>query len=271
MDISEIRLTNLRKLVEVVGGRPAFAKKMDMAYAQATSYVGKNPTRSIGDVVARRAETVFGLPKDWLDHTHASEDIPTKFNSELSIQEKDIEIISDKNKKIRATDGIPMDQVEYIDFEFWDDETPVGPNDVIAYFYKEVVISSGPGMKAEIVEDHGGRKVRFGKRSLKNNQIDPESVVCAMNTGNSMASLIQDGAMLMIDKSKNYVKDNRIFAFDHGGVFRCKYLFNRPHGGLLLRSFNREEHPDEILTAEEVERDIHLIGWVFDWSKMQKW
>ncbi len=177
---------------------------------------------------------------------------------------------SSETNKDSKRDGTPINEVEFLPIEFWDDDTPLGDDEVEAYFYKEVEIAAGHG-SSQIIEDHKGRKVRFGKRSLKNNGIDPHNIACALNSGRSMERLIMDGAMLMIDKSKNTIKDGRIFAFDHGGVLRCKYLYKQPKGGLLLRSENVVEFPDEILTPEDVMNDVRLLGWVFDWSKMQKW
>ncbi|MFG4070688.1 helix-turn-helix transcriptional regulator, partial [Escherichia coli] len=44
-----------------------------------------------------------------------------------------------------------------------------------------------------------------------------------------------------------------------------KILINLPDGGLILRSFNKDEYPDEILTFEDRRARIHVIGRVF-WS-----
>lgn len=70
MDIYEIRLENLRSLADEAGGRPALAKKLDMSYQLLQNYVGKNPTKKIGDKTARKAEEVFDLKRGWMDAQH---------------------------------------------------------------------------------------------------------------------------------------------------------------------------------------------------------
>lgn len=152
----------------------------------------------------------------------------------------------------------------------WSDGDPLREDEIEVPYFKEVAFSAGTGA-TQVIEETHGRKLRFGKRSLRNMGIDPQYVACATNNGRSMERLIPDGAMIAIDRSKITVKDDRIFAFDHGGLLRVKYLFKQPKGGLLLRSENKDEFPDEILSPEEVANDVRILGWVFDWSRIQKW
>lgn len=70
MDISEIRLQNLRALASQEGTVAALARRMDMAYPLLNNYIGKTPTKRIGDKTARRAEEVFSLPRGWMDAQH---------------------------------------------------------------------------------------------------------------------------------------------------------------------------------------------------------
>lgn len=70
MDINEIRLANLRSLADRAGGRPDLARRMEMSYQLLQNYIGKTPTKRIGDKTARRAEEVFGLPRGWMDERH---------------------------------------------------------------------------------------------------------------------------------------------------------------------------------------------------------
>ncbi|WP_024905454.1 hypothetical protein [Robbsia andropogonis] len=70
MDIYEIRLQNLRALAAECGGRPALAEFMGMSYQLLNNYLGKNPTKKIGDKTARRAEVVCGREHGWMDVQH---------------------------------------------------------------------------------------------------------------------------------------------------------------------------------------------------------
>lgn len=84
---------------------------------------------------------------------------------------------------------------------------------------------------------------------------------------NSMTDIIQQGATLAIDRGRSQITDGEIYAVEHDGMLRIKYLYNRPGGGLRMRSHNAGEHPDEYLTHEQrFEQNFGIVGWVFWWS-----
>lgn len=68
--IHEIRLGNSRKLMKDSGlNRTEFAEKIDMSYNLLSQYVGKNPTKNIGDDTAEKIEKAFNKPKGFLDQS----------------------------------------------------------------------------------------------------------------------------------------------------------------------------------------------------------
>lgn len=68
--IHEIRLSNTRKLMKESGlNRTEFAEKIDMSYNLLSQYVGKNPTKNIGDDTAEKIEKAFNKPKGYLDQS----------------------------------------------------------------------------------------------------------------------------------------------------------------------------------------------------------
>lgn len=154
------------------------------------------------------------------------------------------------------------------DLQLWDEETPVDTDEIEIPYFKEVMFAAGNGA-TQVVEEQG-RKLRFSKRTLKDVGVDPKDAACATNCGKSMERLIMDGAALGIDKSKQTIKDGKIYAFDHGGLLRVKYLYRQPFGGLKLVSENKE-YPDEYLTPEQVQTEFRLLGWVFWWSTLDRW
>ncbi|TCM62339.1 phage repressor protein C with HTH and peptisase S24 domain [Acinetobacter calcoaceticus] len=153
-------------------------------------------------------------------------------------------------------------------FDLWDDETPLDGDDVELPYFKEVLFAAGSG--ATHVIEEMGRKLRFSKRTLKNAGVEPEFAACATNSGKSMENTISDGATLGIDKSKQVIKDGKIYAFDHGGMLRVKRLYRLPFGSVKLVSDNKE-YEEEVLTAEQWAADARLLGWVFWWSTVDKW
>lgn len=151
----------------------------------------------------------------------------------------------------------------------WDDDTPVEADEVEVPFFKEVEFAAGSG-RAHGIEING-RRVRYGKSSLRAAGVDPANAACAKASGNSMEPLIQDGSLVGIDRGKTQIVDGEIYAIDHDGMLRVKFLYQLPKGALRLRSFNSDEHPDEILSAEEA-RGVKVLGWVWTWSPpIRKW
>jgi SOS-response transcriptional repressor LexA len=68
-DIYEIRLENARRL-QADMKQSDFAEKIRRAQTQVSRFMGKNPTKRIGDDMARHIEECFGLATTWLDMQH---------------------------------------------------------------------------------------------------------------------------------------------------------------------------------------------------------
>ena len=72
MQIHEIRLMNARNLLKESGlSRADFAEKTGISYNLISQYIGKNPTKNIGDETALKIEDAFGKPKGYLDQANA--------------------------------------------------------------------------------------------------------------------------------------------------------------------------------------------------------
>ena len=85
-----------------------------------------------------------------------------------------------------------------------------------------------------------------------------------------MENTILDGAAIGVDKSKQSIKDGKIYAFDHGGMLRVKRLYRQPFGAVKIVSDN-PEYPEELMTADQWQNEVRLLGWVFWWSSVDKW
>ncbi|WP_132436447.1 LexA family transcriptional regulator [Pseudomonas aeruginosa] len=154
------------------------------------------------------------------------------------------------------------------DLSPWDDRTPLDDDEVELPLYKEVELAAGSGRTT--VQEIPGRKLRFSYTTLRAAGVDPAAAVCAQLKGNSMEPLIMNGATVGIDKATTRVVDGEIYALEHDGMLRVKYLYRLPGGGLRLRSFNRDEYGDEEYTPEDMQaKSISIIGWVFWWSTLR--
>lgn len=148
----------------------------------------------------------------------------------------------------------------------WDDDTPLDDDEVEVPFLKEVELSAGGGRT--VIQESSRFKLRFGKYTLRRHNVQVEHAVCVPIYGNSMEPVLRSGATVGVDRSKTSVTDGDLYAINHAGQLRVKQLYRLPGGGIRMRSFNRDEHPDEEYTLEQMqEREISLIGRVF-WGAM---
>ena len=78
-----------------------------------------------------------------------------------------------------------------------------------------------------------------------------------------MEPRLHDGDTVAINTAEKSIRDGKIYAILHNGMLRIKRLYNMPDGGIRLRSDNTEEYPEEIVSKEEAERSIEILGRVF--------
>ena len=148
------------------------------------------------------------------------------------------------------------------------DTTLLSDDDIELPSFKEVSFCVGNVTTHKVKEV--GAKMRFSKSMLKHAIIKESDAACAINNGSAMDPTILDGATVAIDKSKQQIKDGKIYAFDHGGLLRVCRLYRQPYGAIKIVHDNKE-YPDEILTAEQWDNDVNLLGWVFWWSTLDRW
>lgn len=148
--------------------------------------------------------------------------------------------------------------------ETWDDDTPLGPDEVELPFFKEVEISAGQG--SAVMLETNGRRLRFGRRTLQRKNVDPSAAGCVPVKGNSMEPVLPDGSTVGVDTNAVSIVDGKMYAIDHDGLLRVKLLYRLPGGGLRLRSYNTAEYPDEHYDADHANEHIRIIGKVFWYS-----
>ncbi|KAB0492713.1 S24 family peptidase [Pseudomonas vancouverensis] len=147
--------------------------------------------------------------------------------------------------------------------------TVIEPSDVELAFYKEVVTAPGSSSTHVIIDSE--QTIRLPRSHLDALEINHADAICALMSGNSMAERIEDGSTLAIDRGLTQIIDGEIYAIEHDGMLRIKYLHRLPGNALRLRSHNRAEYPDEIFRAAQIEeQNIRVLGWVFWWSTLNK-
>lgn len=245
MDIRETRKLRLRQLIdEQFGGiDAAFAARV----GKAASYISRIFTdraehrRNISENMAREIELDCGLEAGWLDRPITLGDLGLG-----------------RSREPEAVMDGPM--------EVWDDDTPLPTDEVLVPFLKEVELAAGSGRMS--VEVNTKRRLRFGKYSLRNQGVQPENARCVTITGNSMEPVLRNGATVGVDVGATRIVDGDLYAINHAGQLRVKQAYRLPGGGIRLRSFNRDEHPDEEYSPDQMAtQEILVIGRVF-WGAM---
>ena len=133
-------------------------------------------------------------------------------------------------------------------------------------YYREVELAAGAG-QFEVVENHGYTK-RLPWSALVEAGVSAEDAACATLVGDSMWPVIHDGTPVGIDRSFTRVVDGELYAFDHDGMLRVKYLYRMPMNRLRIVSQNADEYPDEIVGADDIQF-IRIIGRVFWWQTVR--
>ena len=142
----------------------------------------------------------------------------------------------------------------------WDNTTVLHKDEIEIPFYDDIELSAGNGRQAD--GQYAGKWLHFSKKTLHNHNILVENTSCVTLRGNSMAPILPDGTTIAVDAGSTTIKDGEMYAINHDGLLRIKLIYQLANGGLRLRSYNREEYPDESLTRDET-HEMRIIGRVF--------
>lgn len=153
----------------------------------------------------------------------------------------------------------------------WDSTTPLDGDEVAVPFYKDFAMACGHGTDSVAYDDEW-RRLRISRATIKRISSHKDQIFATLADGDSMSPTINDGDTIWVDRSKENIKDGKIFVFEYGGLFMCKRLYRLPNHGLRVVSDNSDVYPDWEMTGQEREQNhFRLIGWVWHWSVMERW
>lgn len=171
---------------------------------------------------------------------------------------------------INGTQKLKND-VSIIPIEAWDSDTPLDIDEVEIPFFKDFSFACGSGSIGTAMANEK-RKLRMSKLTLRNRAIEQRNAIATLASGDSMTPTIKDGDTIHIDLGRKNIKDGKIFALCHGGLFMAKRLYNLPMGGVRIVSDNSAEYPEIHLTAEEIlEQQFEIVGWIWQISSLENW
>ena len=167
--------------------------------------------------------------------------------------------------------GLEKASVRMGSIETWDDSTPLGDDEVYVPLLREVELAAGSGRF--VIEEVNTGRLRFFKSDLRRNDVQFSNAKCVVVSGNSMDPVLRHGAVVGVNVGKNSISDvtdSEMYALSHCGQLRIKQLYRTPTG-IRMRSFNREEYPDEDYSFQEIEQQqISILGHVFWWGMFSR-
>ncbi len=276
MNIHETRRENLARLIRFrfEGKQRRLADAID----RQPDYISRvlKGTKNIGEAFARHVEESLGLQSGELDMVILDEAHKANRMDEDSDLQRKIDESAQKQGGVVAFTATPdtrkrkrdSDELEFFGrMDAWDSQTPLDEDEVELPLFREVELAAGAG-QTQVIENHGA-KLRFAKSTLSRASVLPENAACAFVRGNSMEPVMPDGTCVGVNTADKTIRDGEIYAIDHDGMLRVKYLHRRPGGGIKIVSQNSNEHPVEELTADEMAASVRVIGRVFWWSVLR--
>ncbi|QGA11024.1 helix-turn-helix domain-containing protein [Acinetobacter wanghuae] len=153
----------------------------------------------------------------------------------------------------------------------WSDESPLDHDEVEIKYFEGFRVACGSGSVAEVLNNEY-RTVRVSKLELRQKGILQDNCVKVESSGDSMSPTIKDGDSVYIDLGRRSIKDGKIFAICHGGLFKFKRLYSLPFGGIRVVSDNKDEFPEYQLTAEDIKnQEFFVLGWAWKWETSETW
>lgn len=130
--------------------------------------------------------------------------------------------------------------------------------------YSNVRASAGHGVFNDDIQPT--TYLAFRKDWLNGRGLKVKDLVIIFTDGDSMSPTIPDGSTLVIDRSRNYPKDGKIYVIridDRLYVKRVQWILN---GGLRLISDNKFYEPLDISRSELEQGNIEVIGQIIHTS-----
>lgn len=146
----------------------------------------------------------------------------------------------------------------------WEDVSYNADNEFVDIPVLDIELSAGGGANAEVIESEE-YTYPFRRDELRKHGVSASNARIVTIIGNSLYPVLNSGDKVAVDISKKDIKDGDLYAIRDGVLLRVKILVYRPDGGIIIRSFNRDEYPDEQLPRNEAAARVHVIGRVF-WS-----
>ena len=156
-----------------------------------------------------------------------------------------------------------MEPLPLQDVHSYEEGSPLVEGEIEIPYFEDFMISCGTGSFVEVMQGIH-KNMRISGNELRSLGADPSSVVVARAAGNSMQPTILDKSKVYFDTSRTTIKDECIYAIEHGGLIKFKRLYNLPNKGVRIFSDNKDDYPEDKLSAQQIiDENFKVLGQVF--------
>lgn len=214
------------------------------------------------DLTQSELATLAGTTQQSIEQLESGKTKRPRFLPELAnALHCDLSWLLDGEVVAKKTSNIPPKN-EWQSVSEWDHNTPLNADEVEIPYFKNIELAAGDGCCTN--EDYDGYKLRFSKSTLRRYGACVQNVICFSVYGDSMSPVIPNGSTVTVDTGNTRIVDGGIYAIEQDTLFRIKLLYRQPGGKLIIRSYNKDEFPDENAELESVK----IMGRIIHWSVM---
>ena len=236
----DVRADNLESLIQTIGDG-SVAKLASISGKDASlisRWRTKNPKtrKMMSPQTAREIENVLNLLPNWMDQDHSAK-------------------LRSKKQPEFPLGAHPVSEY-HPDEDLGDGEVEIPA--------LNVKVGAGNRIVSEPVNEE--RRFRYSTEWLRRYGLDAATLIRFRVHGQSMEPVIMDRSWITVDTGYTKVKDGMPYLFRSGEQISVKYLFNRPDGGVIIRSHNPSE-PDVVVPLAEMEH-VTVLGQVVESNTM---
>lgn len=216
-DSHTIRLDNARMLAEQCGSMAEFARRIGRSSAQVNQIIGPNPTKKIGESLARTIEKAFLLPEHRLDNVFESVEKAAR--------------MGDRTKNVLA---MP-------DLKRLYSSLPITDPDGYIEIPSISIRSSSEGYEEMEWHTDASKPLEVSLSWIKRKGIDPSNAAHLIVVNDEMTPRIHEGDTVLIDLNAPVI-DGKIYAIRVVDSIRIARVFRQVGGGYLAKFDNEVRH-----------------------------
>lgn len=232
-EYTEIRRERMRELLRLCrGSQKVLSERLDTDRAYMSTLIGKNPTRSIGADLARRAEKEFDKPIGWMDNLGESEAYMVRSKENLTQLQL---ITGGKTEQILSDVEVP----EY-----------------------SITASMGPGNG--VGDEDISARWPINEKVLLKMGVVPSMAAIIPVEGDSMISKLHDGDLVIVDRTPVTRLTGKVYILwsERAGL-QAKQVMTSPDGetiSVISANPDKDLYPTQTYQPDDFESTFKVRG-----------